>query len=194
MKPTSVIFLIVSAVLVVAGVVTCHFAADLNTVDGTPIIHPAGEDLIFNYDFSKDQINTVKMVLKEAEVNIIGEAETSYIELINFSAGSYEFSSAHPTLSVINNWDGLSLSGIASFVSEINGLCGLVNYFNLQGSEKVVNLYIAPDSTVDGVTCELAEGTVRMEKCNMSRDYNIKVEDGERYINGTLIGSTKTEE
>lgn len=194
MKPASVIFLIVSAVLIVAGIVTCHFAADLNTVDGTPIIHPAGEDLVFTYDFGKDQINTVKMVLKEAEVNIIGESENSYIELINFPAGSYEFSSAHPTLSVINDWDGPSLSGIASFVSEINGLCGLVNYLNLQGSEKVVNLYIAPESTVDGVTCDLSEGTVRMEKCNMSRDYNIKIEDGEHYINGTLMGSGKTAE
>jgi hypothetical protein len=32
-----------------------------------------------------------------------------------------------------------------------------------------------------------------MEKCNMTRDYSINIEDGEKYINGTLIGSGKTE-
>lgn len=191
MKPTSVIFLIVSVVLIAAGSITAGLAKDLAEKEDVAFLNKAGEDIVFTYDYSKDGISTINLDLKEADVNIIGESEESYIELINFSWGSYEFSSARPTLNVINNWDGLSLSGIASFVSNMDGLCGVVNYLNSVNSQKVVNVYLSPESEIAAVSCDLDKGTVRMEKCNMTIDYSINIEDGEKYINGTLIGAGK---
>ncbi len=193
MKPTSIIFLIVSVVLIAAGVITAGLAKDLAETEGVALSQKADEDMVFVYDYSKDGISTIKLDLKEAEVNIIGEAETSYIELINFPRGSYEFSSSRPSLNIINNWDGFSLSGVASFVSDINGLSGVIDYFNAVGSQKIVNIYLSPESEVDAVACNLAKGVVCMEKCNMSRDYIINIEDGEHYINGDLIGAKATD-
>ncbi len=187
MKPTSIIFLIVSVLLIIAGAVTCKFAEGFAKGDGTTLIHPEETDMVFTHDFSREQIKTIKLVLKDAEVNICKDAEETYIELINFPSGSYEFSSSHPTLTVVNDWEGFTLSGTASFVSNINGLCGLINYHNFADAKKVVNIHIAEDSSVKDISCKLDTGVLNLDNWhNMSINYDPDINNGEVYLNGVL--------
>lgn len=178
MKPVSIIFLIVSALLIVVGLITAGVAGGIARAEGFSLVQAKGEDSAFRYEYADDNIGKISLGIKNAEVNIIGGADKGCIELINFPEGMYEFSAANRTITVRNNSELFSVSGIASFVGSFRGLGGIVNYFNLAGTDRVVNIYISAETPITVVDCTLSEGDVNIENCDILADYNVSVDEG----------------
>ena len=96
MKPTSIIFLIVSVALALAGLVTMRIAEGIGVREGIQVVADTTDegDSVFTYDFSEDSIGKISVSVGTADINIIGGADKPYIELVNFADGLYEFSGA----------------------------------------------------------------------------------------------------
>ena len=93
MKPTSIIFIIVTIILACAGVLMCISAENMAKDQGIALFkqeHDGNNNYVETYD-DIDEASLKKLVisLKNADINVYGGAEKSRIELINFSDNSY---------------------------------------------------------------------------------------------------------
>ena len=85
MKPTSIIFLVVSVLLIIGGVIACTVAKDIAVTDGYTLFHDAeGGGTYVRHDFKSSDVNKIELVVTDAEIHIYGGAEESYIEFFNF--------------------------------------------------------------------------------------------------------------
>ena len=82
MKPTSIIFLIVSVALALAGLVTMRIAEGIGVREGIQVVADTTDDgdSVFTYDFSEDSIGKISVSVGTADINIIGGADKPYIE------------------------------------------------------------------------------------------------------------------
>ena len=181
MKPTSIIFLIVSILLGLGGIVTMRVAESMAAKEGIEIISETAidsDDYIFTYEYGSDNIGKISLNIKDAKVNIIGGAAKPYIELINFAEGMYEFSSSNRIITVSNNSDLSSLSAIASMAMNFKGLRGLVNYYNISGREKTINVYLCSEYPVKIIDCKLESGEISVGSSKTLTDYNLELTNG----------------
>ena len=167
--------------LVVGGFTCMGIAEKMAAAEGIELVNKQTdeENHVFTYEYGDDSIGRITLNIKDAEVNIIGGASDSYIELINFADGMYEFSSANNILSISNNSNLSSLNGIASMAMNFKGLRSLVSYYNISGRDKIVNVYISDECPVKIVSCELDTGAVTIEDGSTQTDYNIMLGEGD---------------
>lgn len=180
MKPTSIIFLVISVLLVIGGFVTVGVAKQLAAADGIVLTDEAGNDeYVYSYDYGEDSIGRITVNVKNADINIIGGSDKPYIELVNFSDGMYEFSSTNRILTVNNNTDLSSPASIANLAMNFKGLRSFVNYYNIGALPKTVNIYLCDTHPVKIVDCTVDVGNVMIKNCATSADYNITIGTGE---------------
>ncbi len=187
MKPTSVIFLIVSVFLVIGGFATAGVAKQLAASEGIVLTDEISEEAggyIYSYEYGKDSIGRITVNVKEADVNIIGGAEKAYVELVNFPEGMYEFSSSNRILSIKNNTDLSDLSNIANLAMNFRGLRSFVGYLNMRSLPKTVNIYISGANPVKIVDCQIQSGNVTLKNCDAPADYNISIGEGNLSVSG----------
>ena len=92
MKKTSIFFLIISVILIITGVVLKNSAlkdAEKENIELFRQTLTENGDLIETVEFSIEDTNKINIDIKNANVNIIGNAEKSYAEIINFNALEY---------------------------------------------------------------------------------------------------------
>ena len=192
MKPTSIIFMIVAVLLVIGGLITVGVARQYAAAEGielTDRIDTDSEAYLFTYEYDADSIAKIAIDVKNTRVNIIGGAAKPYIELINFADGMYEFSSANRNLIISNNTDITSITGIASAAMNFKGLRSLINYYNISGLEKTVNIYLCSEYPVNVIDCHIARGDVEITGGNTATDYNIEIEKGNLTVDGVTTSS-----
>lgn len=191
MKPASIIFLIVAAVLALGGLVTMRIAEGIAKKDGVELIDETVADsdsYIFTYGYEADNIGKISVNVKDAKVNIIGGSSKPYIELVNFAEGMYEFSSSNRIITISNNSDFSSISNIASLAFNFKGLRSLVNYLNINGRDKTVNIYLSENYPIKVVECKVKSGEVKVEKCSSQTDYNLDIASG--VLNADNVSTT----
>ena len=82
MKPTTIIFMIVSVALALAGLVTMRIAEGIGVREGIQVVADTTDDgdSVFTYDFSEDSIGKISVSVGTADINIIGGADKPYID------------------------------------------------------------------------------------------------------------------
>lgn len=182
MKPTSIIFLIVSLVLVIAGFTVAGVAKQIAAAEGIDLNVRADEDkeaAPFKYEYGDDSIGKIKVDVRAARVNIIGGAEKAYVELTNFTEGMYRFSSGNRVLEINDDMDISSLSGIASLATNFRGLRSFISYYNMRSLTKTVTIYVCDANPVNVVEISLDAGDVSIRDITASTDYNIEIDAGD---------------
>ncbi len=176
MKPTSIIFLVVSVLLIIGGIVTCSVAKDVAVTDGYILFHDSdGGGTYVRQDFDATDINKIELVFTDAEINIYGGAEESYIEFFNFRDGLYRLSTSGNTLSldeVPNLKSLLSFKGGFSF----SGMRYFLRFGNAQLGPKKVNVYIGADSALKVITLSGDSCTVNAETVGIQADMDIAMD------------------
>ncbi len=192
MKPTSIIFLVIALLLGIGGY-TCMKIGQSQAVSmGIDLLEGTAakeEDYIFSYDYSDDEIGKIAINLKDADVNIIGGSKKPYVELVNFAEGMYEFSASNRNITLSNNSDFSQIADMTSLVFNFKGLRSLVNYYNIRGREKTVNIYITDDCPVKIVECKLSSGNVHISNNSSQTDYNVTIENGDLLLEDITTGS-----
>jgi hypothetical protein len=192
-KPASIIFLIVAVVLAIGGLTTMRIAEGIARKEGIEILNeisPETKDYRFVYEYEADSIGKISLNIKEAKINILTTTTKPYIELINFAEGTYEFASSNRIITINNNSDFSIISGIASKALNFKGLRSIVNYMNVNGLEKTINIYLSESYPVKIIDSKLEKGDVLIENSKTTTDYNIDIVSGGLYIKNIATTST----
>lgn len=176
MKPASIISLVIAVLLIVIGLTTCFIGQNIaksnneylfsETIDGSYIV---------KQDLTEKEISKIELIVENAEINIIGKSETSYIEFINFSENFYNLKVTNKALSfdeipnitaLFKFWEnGFSFKGmryILKFDSQPDP--------NLQ---KTINVYLASDHQIKIFDIEAKNCTLNIEGITTDIDYNL---------------------
>lgn len=182
MKPTSVIFLILSVILIASGVGVIFLAQGMAERENVALFSQTTDDdgnLIETYNYSEDNISRITLNLKEADVHIIGGADVSYIELINFPKSSYDLSVSSKTLTVDNKRGIFSFARIKESGFNFNGLRYYLNFTAYRKGDKVVNIYVSPEETVRIFNVNMEKGNAELIGLSGHSDYSIDIGEGD---------------
>lgn len=193
MKPASIIFLIVAILFCIGGYACMSIGKSRAAAEGIDLFAGTADedsDYVYKYDFSEDEIGKIAVNLKEATVNIIGGSSKSYIELVNFAEGMYEFSSSNKILTVNNNSDFSQITDMASLIFNFKGLRSLVNYTQVRDRAKTVNIYVSDEQAIKIYECKLVTGNVKISGVTTQSDFNATVTTGDVTLENITNGST----
>lgn len=195
MKPTSIIFLIVSVLLIIVGAITAGVANRMGAAEGIVLTESKGgdeADHTVTYEYEKDRILKISACVDSADINIIGGAAKPYVELVNFFGGTYELTTTNRVLTIKDSVDLTSPQGIASFVMNFGGLRGVVNQITSSGLEKKINIYLTDAAPVNAVELVLGEGNVTVRANKAATDYVVSMESGNLEL-ADVVTSSKLE-
>ena len=180
MKKTSIFFLIISAVLIIAGFVVRGIA--INKAENANVKlfrqdHTKDGDLIETIDFSSADTNKINIQLSDVDINIIGNSEKSYAEIINLNSLEYSAFTNNRAFTIQNDI-------ISSIVGRAEGgninFNGLRDYIRLgtHGNNKVVNIYLSSNAAVKIIDIKIKNGNVNVDGVNRICDYVISINKG----------------
>ncbi len=184
MKPTSIIFLLISLVIILVGWIICNSAESTAAADGIPIFDSAidaDKNAISKLNFDPEEIyNKIDLVADDADVYISGGYSEPYMELVNFRDGSYRHTTANRNITVDTTID---LSSIIRFWESGFSFRGLRNYLhrtdtNGQASKRI-NVYLPTDGDVNIINVTLGSGSVYISNFDTSIDINVKIGEGD---------------
>ena len=195
MKPGSVIFLIVSVLVIIAGLVLCTigvnvaqeqnialFSTDVSVVDG---------DVIRSDVLDDTAINKVKMTLDDVDIYIRrSETGEAYLELRNFQVGTNDYSVQNKMLLVDNETSIFSLMRIAEGNFNFSGLRHYLTYKTSDNTQKELYLYLTENAAVNAFDITCTRGNVTVEDLSLVTDYNISLRAGDITLHTVTTKST----
>lgn len=202
MKPTSIIFIILAAILIVVGVVMCVVGGFMANASDSNIlcdrVDSEGND-ITSYSLSEYELSQLDIDVQKADVNIIGQSTKSYIEFKNINTVTYDFTVSKSKLSVdtVNPFD---ISSIVKFRENGNGFSGLRHYLYLNKYNKKtseINIYITPTQDISTITLKVEGGDITVKNMIGSAEYDLTAINGNVVFENSRTDSSlvvKTEE
>ena len=178
MKPTSVISIIVAFLLIVAGLITCFVAQNIASASGDFIFAESrGDDLVNTVEIGQD-ISKIELIVQNAEINIFGTSDKSYIEFVNFSENYYSLSQSNTIISFDEIPDLKSMLKFWENGFSFKGMRYILN-FNKQSdnAEKVINVYLKADQLLKIFDIQANICTVNINEIEIDCDYKINAND-----------------
>ena len=194
MKPTSIIFIIVTIILACAGVLLCISAEDMANKQGIALFkqeHDGNNNYVEAYDdIDEETLKKLVISLKNADINIYGGAEKSKIELINFSDNSYNLTASKTqiTLSAIEGISGLI--NLDTFKINFDGFRNYQNYLKSRNRQKTVNLYLTDAAAVIFIDIQNESGKITLNGLDLDCDYKIAAANGSVLLSDINTGSS----
>lgn len=181
MKPTSIIFLILSVILIAGGAITCVSAQKMAENNGIDLFFQEtdeDENGLETSGFNSDNVNKLTLELGDVDVNIYGGASRNSIELVNFPKNSYEFAISNKNITIDDSAGLMSLFKITSGGFQFNGLRHYLYYDRFSDRDRTVNVYIAVDSNVKSFDIQLKSGNINLYHIDTQADYRIRLGEG----------------
>ncbi|MCL2517859.1 MAG: DUF4097 domain-containing protein [Oscillospiraceae bacterium] len=185
MKPTSIIFLILSIILIACGFGLCFVANNVSRAQGIPIYAQTFDEnnnSIERIDLNVMGITRISLTIKDADVFIINKAEESYIELVNFYKNTYDLKTNSKTIQLDDTINILSLLKFTENGFEFNGLRYYLIPDMYREKKKVVNIYIKEDEEIKIFDIDIKDGNLFMKDFVKRADYTVNVVKGDIYF------------
>ncbi|MBQ7161153.1 MAG: DUF4097 family beta strand repeat protein [Clostridia bacterium] len=184
MKPTSIIFLILSAILIISGIIICVIAGVIAKNDGIELYVDYMDDAgnaVVEHDLSGKKATDVKIDIKRADVAIITGADRSYIKVENYPTKAYDY---WVTDGSINIKDANALSIFTSIrINESGfGFTGLRHYLALgryKDMPRRVTIYLTKGSILNSVDISVKNGSVTIDGLQVRTDCALAVGEGD---------------
>lgn len=183
MKPTSIIFLILAAVLIIAGVVICLVGNSMASPNESLICDSVvdGND-ITNYVLTEFDLMDIDINVKNAKVSIISNSEVreNHIEFKNINKVTYDLviNNHKLTLSSVNPFN---VSSMVKFRENESGFGGLRHYLFLnkyKGKECEITVYITPDTRLSNIKVHTKSGDIVMNGIVGNTKYDLSADKG----------------
>lgn len=182
MKPTSVIFLILSVILIAAGAVTCFVASQMASAQEIALFEDTEDengDSHYYKDFSSSDPSIVTVSVKDADVHIFGTADSGMsVDLKNFPRSLYELSLANNNLTVS---DSVNLFSVVRKGADGLGFTGLRRFIRgglFRGGDRKVELAVSESNTVKQYNISVENGDIVIEDIGVGADYSLSVKNG----------------
>lgn len=196
MKITSVIFLIVSLVLVFGGFFICEYARGLApndaAIDGESIKDGVIENEI---EFSDENITRVSLDLVDCTVTIHGGAKTSYAKLTNFEPNKYIGSVSKKSLTISNNisiTDYINLNGSGATFAGVWRTLRSALLADDDG-DRSLDIYISDAEEIKQLSMTLTNVTLRLVNLSQACDVSVNATKSTIEFNGIKPASLKFE-
>ena len=181
MKPTSIIFLLISLIVILVGWLTFRSAETRAEADGVQIFASAVDNennTVKSVAFGADEVfNKFELVVDEADIIILGGSPTPALELVNFEEGSYRMTTSNRSVTVDTTID---LMSIVRFWESGFKFRGLRDYFHggNEKAEKQIRLYLPSDSEVNVIKVTLGKGNVSVANFDTQIDVEVNIKEG----------------
>lgn len=193
MKPTSIIFIILSAILIIVGVVLCVVGGSMAKESDALFcdrVDSDGNDINLQ-SLSKYELTEIDISVEGIDVNIIGQSPESYIEFKNVNSVTYDFTvnKGKLTVKTVNPFD---VSSMIKLRENEGGFDGLRHYLKLgkyKDKTAELNIYITPTQTIDSVSVKAENGDVTVKDMTGKVDYTLSATKG-----NVVFTDSKTDE
>ncbi len=193
MKPTSIISLVVAVILIIVGLVICFSAQNMARSNGEFLFaEERGDDFVKTVDISESEISKIELIVSDAEINIIGQAQSSYIEFVNFKENYYSLSATNRVLSFDEIPDVVSMLKFWENGFSFNGMRYILNFSGGQtaGLEKSVNIYLSSERLIKIFDIQGENCTVNIKNMASASDYNIVADEAIVNVEGLRNASS----
>lgn len=182
MKPTSVIFLIVAILLACVGFLLCMTATSLATEQGIGLFSQVGDaddNYVHTETFSEEELKKIVVKVSDVKVNVIGGAEESRVELVNFMNSSYQVQAGRSTLQISDNAGISGIIDLENFKINFNGFRDYLHYiFDRTEREKSLNIYLTDSADLVNFNITSTTGDITISDLATDCDYKIVIENG----------------
>lgn len=182
MKPTSVIFLIVSILLACVGVILCMTATSLANEQGIGLFAQVGDgedNYVHSEEFSEEELKKIVIKVSDVKVNVIGGAEKSKIELVNFPNNSYQIQAGRSTLQISDNAGISGIVDVENLKINFNGFRDYLHYvFYDSVKEKSLNLYLTENADLVNLNITTTTGDISVSELTTDCDFKIVISNG----------------
>lgn len=218
MKPTSIIFILISIVIIFFGNRICDNAEKRAEEEGIDIFGQTVDEennSVYKFTFgAEDVYNKLELVLDEADVYIYGGFSEPYMELYNFEDGSYAMTTTNRNITVNTSLDIMSMLKFWETGFSFDGLRGYLH--EQEKTETVmakrVNIYLPTDGDINVINVTLDKGSVHVSNLDTSVDFAVNlgegdavftsvnttsyiksdIKKGDLYLNGVTVGTLTT--
>ena len=182
MKATSFIFLVLAAILLFGGIVTCSLAETMAKAQNVSIFEQTTDEdgnSVYVYELTDEKLSRLNLNFSEVDVTIIGSAKESYVELKNFNPYDYATTLSGSTVTV----DG-TVSGLSSIIDlsgggfRFKGLRYLFTDKIDKNAKRSVTVYISDSCDISSFSLNLEKGNVTFSNIYNKIDYNVYVNSG----------------
>ncbi len=175
MKYASKFFLIISAGVLVLGIVLCFIGNAVAASSGVQLFSGAEGRI---ESFVDTEASKITLTLVDADVTLSGGAEDSYIQIKNYADNMYSFKNEFGTL-IMNEYDNWTdmLKFWDSGVG-FNGMRQFLSFGSKDKGDKEVKICIGDGEDIKSVNITVINGSVTVSSMNSSTDYNISVSNG----------------
>lgn len=195
MKPRSIIFLILAAILIVSGIILCIIGSALSGSDGNEILcdytDKEGND-ITEHSLEEYSLASININLENANVIIAGQNVESKIEFKNMNFAKYDFSINKKKLS-LESINPFNISSIIKFRENEGGFDGLRHYFHLNKySDDIseVKIYLMPGQIIQDINITVKNGDIRIQNMGNDPTYNLVAKNGNVIFESTKTGGS----
>lgn len=186
MKPTSVIFLIVSILLACVGFLLCITASSLATEQGIGLFTQIGDEddnYVATQTFTEEDLKKIVIKVSNVNVNVIGGAEESKVELVNFMNDSYNIQAGRSTLQISDNSGITGIIDLENFKINFGGFRDYLHYLFdfIEGNEKKVqtlNVYLTDEADLVNFNITVGDGDITLSDMQIDCDYKIVLASG----------------
>ncbi len=196
MKPVSIIFCIISVILIVAGLITCSVGLVQAKAQGIQLYDTKDEndEIVNTYDFSADDIGKIEINAGDADVKIVCGADSNKIEIKNYSSTKYLCQVENKSLIMQAGMNILSLTDLAQGEIAFKGFRYYVNDF-FSGKtlgRKSVTVYVTDTFDIKVFDINVGNGDVEIVDSNCDADYTVNVESGDILLKNIETSSNVT--
>lgn len=198
MKPTSVIFLIVSILLACVGFLLCITASSLATEQGIGLFTQIGDEddnYIATQTFTEEDLKKIVIKVSDVNVNVIGGSEESKIELVNFMNNSYNIQAGRSTLQISDNSGITGIIDLENFKINFGGFRDYLHYLFdfIEGNEKkaqILNVYLTDEADLVNFNITVGDGEISLSHIQTECDYKIVLANGVVEIDDVITDSS----
>ncbi len=180
MKRTSVAFIIIAILLIITGFILKAAATKKAEIDDITLFRQTlteSGDLVETIDISDKDTNKIYINLDNTDINIVGGADFSYIEVINFNTLGYAVYNNNRTLTLENDIMSSLLGRAEGGQFGFNGIRDYLR-FQKHNPEKKVNIYLSESSNVKIFDIQINSGNISFDKVSIVSDYILNLNKG----------------
>ena len=180
MKPVSVIFLIVSGIMIIVGLLVCSFAmvqANNQNIDLYDMTIEDGQSKA-EYDFSEDIFNRIQISVGKCTVRVVCGADENKVVMRNFSSAGYVCEVENRTLVIEDTVNIADFTELAKGNFRFKGFRYYLRDRKITSSDKSVTVYVTDKFDVKALDITVEKGDVSVIGYENGTDYNIDIKTG----------------
>lgn len=192
MKKTSIVSLILSAVIIITGIIIMSRGSSKAEAEGIELFKQTATedgDLIEKIELDGQTISKINISMGNTDIKVLGSADKSYIEIVNFYALEYTSYVSNNVLTVENDFITTLLN---QFENGDLSFGGFRNYLRLKShnDHKQINIYLSSDMSVKIFDMKIKSGQIEINNIANAADYKIKATDADIYLKNTPDSSS----